>query len=402
MTIEIKVPSLPESVADATILNWHKTVGEYINRDEVLVELETDKVVLEVPSSIGGTVTEILQKTGSVVVGDAVLAEIEEGAQEVVGANSSKENSKKLKETSKSNKNVNSENSNLSPSVRRMVAESGIDPKNISGTGKDGRIITQDVKSYIEQGSSSQENEIRAKIDTKVGGKVEKRVPMSRLRAKIAERLVQSQQSSAMLTTFNEINMQEVMDVRAQHKDEFEKKYNVRLGFMSFFAKSVCEALKEFPSVNASIDGNDVVYHGFYDIGIAVSTERGLVVPVIRNVDHLGMADIESNILDFATRARENKISIDEMQGGTFTITNGGVFGSLLSTPIINPPQTAILGMHKIQERPVVENGEIVIRPMMYVAMSYDHRLIDGKESVQFLAMVKKLLEDPVSLMLGL
>lgn len=393
MAFEIKVPVLPESVADATVLTWHKKEGDYVKRDEVIVELETDKVVLEVPSLSNGIVGKIHEKEGAVVVGETLLATMEEAEQKETSQNEPKDNPKNVSETN--------DLSTLSPAVRRLVTENDIDIKDVVGTGKDGRIIKEDI---IKQMNKSTPKDVTKSPDlsNNTTGRLEKRVPMSRLRAKIAERLVESQQNTAMLTTFNEVNMQSIMDVRSQHRDEFEKKYGVRLGFMSFFSKAVCEALKEFPDVNASLDGKDVVYHGYYDIGIAVSTERGLVVPVLRNVDSLSMADIESLIVEYATRARENKLKIEEMQGGTFTITNGGVFGSLLSTPIINPPQTAILGMHKIQERAVVEDGQVVVRPMMYLALSYDHRLIDGKASVQFLVMVKKLLEEPVSLMRGL
>lgn len=387
MSIEIKVPNLPESVADATVLNWHIKVGDVVARDDILVELETDKVVLEVPSPIDGKITSIAKETGTVVNSEELLAEIEENAK----TNEIKETSK---DEAKATSAVNNKSETLSPATRRAIADNKVAVDKISGTGKHGRITKQDVLKHVEKDST-------IAPDTS-NGRAEQRVPMSRLRAKIAERLLQSQASTAMLTTFNEINMYEIMQVRAQYKDEFEKKHGAKLGFMSFFTKAVCAALKEFPSVNAAIDGSDIIYHGYYDIGIAVSTDRGLVVPVLRNVADKTMAEIELEITDFATRARDNKITIEDMQGGTFTITNGGVFGSLLSTPIINPPQSAIMGMHKIEKRPIVENDEVVIRPMMYVALSYDHRLIDGRESVQFLAFIKKHLEDPVSLMLGL
>ncbi len=400
MSIQIKVPSLPESVADATVLEWHKKIGDYVERDESLVDLETDKVVLEVPSPDGGTLKSIEKETGAVVLGGTLLAIIEKGERVNIAnkeTDSSVEDSK-----SKTTHEDNTDKLNLSPAVRRIVSERSIDITKVTGTGKDGRILKQDVLNALDIDNTKEQQTSSNDTVELNGHRIEKRVPMSRMRAKIAERLLQSKQNTAMLTTFNEVNMKAIMKVRAKHKDAFEKKYNVKLGFMSFFSKAVCSALKEFPAVNASIDGNDIIYHGYYDIGIAVSTERGLVVPVIRNVDALSMDKIETSIIEYATKARENKISIEDMQGGTFTITNGGVFGSLISTPIINPPQTAILGMHKIEERPVVENGEIVIRPMMYVALSYDHRLIDGKDSVQFLTYIKKHLEDPLSLMLGL
>jgi 2-oxoglutarate dehydrogenase E2 component (dihydrolipoamide succinyltransferase) len=398
MSIEVKVPVLPESVADATVASWHKKVGDRVTRDENLLDLETDKVVLEVPSPVDGILKEILFKEGDTVSSSQILARIEEGS-----AAPAKTEKQDDKEADKQGTSA-SEDKSTSPAVRRMLAENDLQAGQIPSSGKDGRITKEDVLSFIEE---KRETSKPATAQTKaapapMGAREERRVPMSRLRAKIAERLVQAQHNAAMLTTFNEVNLKAVMDLRAQYKDSFEKKYAVKLGFMSFFTKAVVEALKRFPSVNASIDGQDIVYHGYYDIGIAVSTERGLVVPVIRDADQLSMADIEKSIADSANRARQGKLSMDEMQGGTFTITNGGVFGSLLATPIINPPQTAILGMHKIQERPIAENGQVVIRPMMYLALSYDHRLIDGKESVQFLVNVKELLEDPARLLLNI
>lgn len=400
MSIEVKVPVLPESVADATVVTWHKQVGEAVTRDENLVDLETDKVVLEVPAPEDGVLGEIKFEDGATVVAEQVLAIIkpqsaQDGAKQQAAASAPE-----AEKTSAPKAN------DVSPAVRRLVAEHKLDVSLIKGTGKDGRIVKEDVESFLKTkqaptAPATPDLSIVPEVPaTSIGERAEKRVPMSRLRAKIAERLVQAQHNAAMLTTFNEVNLQAVMDLRAQYKDLFEKKHGVRLGFMSFFTKAVIEALKRFPAVNASIDGNDIVYHGYFDIGIAVSTERGLVVPVLRDADNLGMAEIESTITDYATRARDGKLSLEEMQGGTFTITNGGVFGSLLATPIINPPQTGILGMHKIEQRPVVENGQIVIRPMMYVALSYDHRLIDGKESVQFLVNVKEMLEDPRRLLL--
>lgn len=399
MSIEVKVPVLPESVADATIVSWHKKEGEQVKRDETLVELETDKVVLEVPAPKSGKLEKVHFQVGDTVEADVVLALIDESATAETSP------AKQQAATTDETKSVDTAADNLTPSVRRLLSEHNLDPAVIAGTGKKGKITKEDVEKHLasqEAPASKSQAAAADSISTQSvgGGREEKRVPMSRLRARIAERLVQAQHEAAMLTTFNEVNLQAVMDLRATYKDQFEKKHGVRLGFMSFFTKAVTEALKRFPAVNASIDGNDVVYHGYYDVGIAVSTERGLVVPVLRDVDKMGMADIEKNINDYAKRARDGKLGIEEMQGGTFTITNGGVFGSLLATPIINPPQTGILGMHKIEQRPIVEKGEIVIRPMMYIALSYDHRLIDGKESVQFLVNVKELLEDPARLLL--
>lgn len=394
MSIEVKVPVLPESIADATIATWHKAVGQLVNRDENLVDLETDKVVLEVPSPVDGVLKEIFFQQGDTVTAKQVLARIEEraAANPTAAPTSASEQSVVL-DTAKP----------AGPAVRRLLSEHAIGSDAIPGRGKDGRLTKEDVVSFIA--SSRAKGDVPtaspAPAMQPAGLREERRVPMTRLRAKIAERLVQAQHNAAMLTTFNEVNLKAVMDLRAQYKDSFEKRHGVKLGFMSFFTKAVVESLKRFPAVNASIDGQDVVYHGYYDIGIAVSTERGLVVPVLRDASQLSMADIEKSIADAATRARQGKLAIEEMQGGTFTITNGGVFGSLLATPILNPPQTAILGMHKIEDRPIAENGQVVIRPMMYLALSYDHRLIDGKESVQFLVSVKELLEDPARLLLN-
>ena len=373
MSIEVKVPTLPESVADATIATWHKKIGDRVTRDENMVDLETDKVVLEVPAPVDGVLQEILFKEGDTVHSGELLARI------VSGADAKPQKEDKAETTGQENSAL--EDKSTSPVVRRMLAENDLQPSDIKGSGKDGRITKDDVVSFIELSRDKKSGQtIVAKTESKQmeyvsttsTGREERRVPMSRLRAKVAERLLQAQHNAAMLTTFNEVNLQAVMDLRVQYKDSFEKKHGVKLGFMSFFTKAVVESLKRFPAVNASVDGQDIVYHGYYDIGIAVSTERGLVVPVVRDADQLSMAGIEQAISDSAARARLGKLSLEEMQGGTFTITNGGVFGSLLATPIINPPQTGILGMHKIQERPVVEKGQIVIRPMMYLALSYD------------------------------
>ncbi|ARG96437.1 2-oxoglutarate dehydrogenase complex dihydrolipoyllysine-residue succinyltransferase [Legionella micdadei] len=402
MSIEVKVPVLPESVADATIASWHKKVGDKVTRDENLLDLETDKVVLEVPAPADGILKEILFKEGDTVQASEVLARIEEGAavKEEKQPAAKEEKAAEPKEDTKEKISAAGEKA-TGPAVRRMLAENELQASQISGSGKDGRITKEDVITFIESGREKSAKPALKQEPVALGAREERRVPMSRLRAKIAERLVQAQHNAAMLTTFNEVNLKAVMDLRTQYKDTFEKKHGVKLGFMSFFTKAVVESLKRFPAVNASIDGQDIVYHGYYDVGIAVSTERGLVVPVVRDADQLSLADIEKAIQDTATRARQGKLAIEEMQGGTFTITNGGVFGSLLATPIINPPQTGILGMHKIEDRPIVEKGQIVIRPMMYVALSYDHRLIDGKESVQFLVSVKELLEDPARLLLN-
>lgn len=407
MSIDVKVPALPESVADATVATWHKKKGDTVKRDEVLLELETDKVVLEVPAPADGLIKDIFFNEGDTVTSHQVLAQLEEGQVPAEGT-------AKASTSAPVTSTENADDKAAGPAVRRLLSENDLQVSDVQGSGKEGRLTKEDVLSFIE--SSREKSLAPEKAATSVastpainplaqaplGVREERRVPMTRLRAKIAERLVEAQHNAAMLTTFNEVNLQAVMDLRARYKDNFEKKHGVRLGFMSFFTKAVVEALKRFPSVNASIDGNDVVYHAYYDIGIAVSTDKGLVVPVLRDADQMGMAEIEAQINNSATRARQGKLGIEEMQGGTFTITNGGVFGSLLATPIINPPQTGILGMHKIEDRPIVEKGQIVIRPMMYVALSYDHRLIDGKESVQFLVNVKELLEDPARLLLNI
>lgn len=394
MSIEIKVPMLPESVADAKVLTWHKKAGDTVTRDETIVELETDKVVLEVPAPQDGVLASILEPEGSTVLANQILAIVEaQKAGKPVASLATTPKEKEALPTSAATVST----PDLSPGVRRLVGEHQVDVSNITGSGKSGRVLKEDVMALVKQTSSTP----FASSTMLTNGRAEQRVPMSRLRTKIAERLVAAQQQAAMLTTFNEVNMQPIMNLREQYKEKFEKAYGVRLGFMSFFTKACVEALKRFPVVNASIDGNDIIYHGYYDIGVAVSTERGLVVPILRDADQLTMAQIEQQINDFAARARQNKLTIEEMQGGTFTITNGGVFGSLMSMPILNPPQVAILGMQKIEKRPIVENDQIVIRPMMYLSLSYDHRLIDGKDSVQFLVTIKECLEDPTRLLLG-
>lgn len=416
MAIEIKVPALPESIADATVSKWYKKPGDSVKRDENLVDLETDKVVLEVQAAADGILKEIRKEQGSKVVAHEIIGILEAGA--VAQATSSEKAApaaqkaaektapavtKQIAEktvaptVTKSPATTNA--LDAGPAARRLAAEHNVDVKQISGSGKEGRITREDVISFVNKAPGATEMPT-ATATQFMGDRLEQRVPMSRLRARIAERLVSAQHNAAILTTFNEINLQSVMDLRTRYKDQFEKTHGVRLGFMSFFTKAVVEALKRFPIVNASIDGTDIIYHGFYDIGVAVSTDRGLVVPVVRNAEQLSLAEIEKQVADYGNKAKNNQLTLEEMTGGTFTITNGGVFGSLLSTPIINPPQTAILGMHKIEERPVVEKGQIVIRPMMYVALSYDHRLIDGRDSVRFLVTIKEFLEDPSRLLL--
>lgn len=394
MAIEIKVPVLPESVADATISAWHKKPGEFVKRDDNLVDLETDKVVLEVPAPADGILQEVLKPVGTTVLAQEVIGILNpEGQPQSIASGKEAASSAKSAPTASE-----AESASLSPSVRRMVAEQSVDVGKIQGSGKGGRITKADVAGFLTQSEAKLSSPVESLSVT--GERPSKRVPMTRLRARVAERLLSAQHNAAILTTFNEVNLKAIMDLRSQYKDSFEKAHGVRLGFMSFFTKAVVEALKRFPAVNASIDGNDIVYHGYFDIGMAVSTERGLVVPILRDADKQSFAAIETRILEYSKKARDGQLTIEEMTGGTFTITNGGVFGSLLSTPILNPPQSAILGMHKIEERPVVENGQIVIRPMMYLALSYDHRMIDGKESVQFLVTIKQLLEDPARLLL--
>jgi len=405
MLIEVKVPVLSESVSDATLAQWHKKVGDYVKRDENLVDLETDKVMLEVVAPHDGVLSEIKHESGAVVGSGEVLAIVDSSAEQPAEEPES-EAAVEVEKVEVEPEPVAAEEQpavvmNFSPAVRKLIVEHKLDAAAISGTGRDGRITKADVLKHIDQASqpvaaptSPSTTEVGA------GGRPEQRVPMTRLRTRIAERLLEAQQTTAMLTTFNEINMQPVMDLRAKYQERFQKKHGIKLGFMSFFIKACCEALKEYPAVNASIDGNDIVYHGFFDMGVAVSTERGLVVPIIRDADQMNLAEMEQAVAEYAGKAREGKLSMEDLSGGTFSLTNGGTFGSLLSTPILNPPQSAILGMHKIEQRAMVENGEIVARPMMYVAMSYDHRIIDGKEAVSFLVKVKEVLEDPARLLL--
>ncbi|MCB1923462.1 MAG: 2-oxoglutarate dehydrogenase complex dihydrolipoyllysine-residue succinyltransferase [Gammaproteobacteria bacterium] len=416
MSTEVRVPTLPESVSDATVLTWHKKPGDAIARDENLVDLETDKVVLEVPSPVAGVLKEQVVEAGSVVTADQLLAVVEAGAS-AAPTTEPPTSPEKIKEQEAAaeppaarqapvaeSDSDDSGDTVLTPAVRRLVKELNIDASKIVGTGKNGRILKSDVMAYLDQQTSTDDADLRAAAPA-IGGTVdarqEKRVPMTRLRARIAERLLEAQRNAAILTTFNEVNLKSAMDLRARHKDAFEKAHDVRLGFMSFFVKAAVEALKKFPVVNASVDGNDIVYHNYFDIGVAVGSPRGLVVPILRNTDQMSFAQIEDTIRTFGEKAKDGSLSYEELTGGTFTISNGGVFGSMLSTPILNPPQSAILGMHNIVERPVVENGEIVIRPMMYLALSYDHRIIDGREAVQFLVTIKQCMEDPARMLLG-
>ncbi|MHB1140146.1 MAG: 2-oxoglutarate dehydrogenase complex dihydrolipoyllysine-residue succinyltransferase [Sulfuricaulis sp.] len=407
---DITVPVFPESVTEGTILTWRKQPGEPVRRDETLAEIETDKIVFEVPAPADGVLAEIKAPVGATVKSGEVLGRVDKAASAAVSAP----------------KPVAAEpapRAAVMPAAQRLMQEYGLDERKVAGSGKGGRILKEDVQKQIDATEAAAVTpapkpktkpapsapapvmpaggpEERARDGAFADLRTEKRVPMTRLRKRIAERLVEAQHTAAILTTFNEVNMQPVMELRARHRERFEKEHGVRLGFMSFFVKAAVEALRHFPEVNASIDGDEVVYHGFYDIGIAVSSPRGLVVPVLRDADRLTMAEIEARIRDFGERAQNAQLTLEEITGGTFTITNGGVFGSLMSTPILNPPQSAILGMHKIQDRPVAENGQVVIRPMMYLALSYDHRLVDGREAVQFLVMVKELLEDPARLLL--
>jgi 2-oxoglutarate dehydrogenase E2 component (dihydrolipoamide succinyltransferase) len=406
MSIEVKVPNLPESVSDATIAKWHKKPGDAVSRDENLVDLETDKVVLEVPAPADGVLKEIKAEEGETVTEGQMLGLLEEGEapasssdddsqdkdKEKDESGSSEDDSKKDQPSSSDTQSESGQSAKpggaMSPSAKRVAAENEVDGSNVSGSGRGGRVTKGDVLKHIKGGGT--------------GPRQEERVKMSRLRSRIAERMKDAQNTAAILTSFNEVNLQAVTELRSRYKEDFQKRHGVKLGFMSFFVKACCEALQKHPVVNASVDGEEIVYHGFQDIGIAVSTERGLLVPILRDAHRMGLADIEAAIADYAEKARNGSIQLEDLQGGTFTITNGGVFGSLLSTPLLNMPQSAILGMHTIKERPIAENGEIVIRPMMYIALSYDHRIIDGKDAVQFLVAVKEALEDPARMLLGL
>ena len=406
MATEIKAPVFPESVADGTIATWHKQPGEAVSRDEVICDIETDKVVLEVVAPADGTIASIVKNEGDTVLSAEVIAQFEEGA--VSGATQTQavqsETEASVEQAAAKTEAGNApiverqQVQDQAPAVRKALTESGINAADVSGTGRGGRITKEDVANHQSKPAAP----AAAPLSVAVGERIEKRVPMTRLRKRVAERLLAATQETAMLTTFNEVNMKPIMEMRNQYKDAFEKRHGARLGFMSFFVKAATEALKRYPAVNASIDGDDIVYHGYYDIGVAVSSDRGLVVPVLRDTDRMNYAEVENGIRAYAGKAREGKLAIEDMTGGTFTITNGGTFGSLLSTPILNTPQTAILGMHKIQERPMAVNGQVEILPMMYLALSYDHRLIDGKEAVGFLVTIKELLEEPAKLILDL
>lgn len=410
MSIELKVPVFPESVSDGTILSWNKKPGDRVERDESLVEIETDKVVFEVPAPKDGVLEEILEQAGTVVTSGQVIGRMREKTVDTTA--------QAPEAASAVATEAQAEVPFATPAARKLIEENGLDIHRIPASGQGNRILKEDVLAVLEKTAdrASGETTETATAGTPAetvsaapasealpvnGDRPEQRVPMTRLRARIAERLLEAQHNAAILTTFNEVNMQPVIDLRNRHRDAFEKRYGVRLGFMSFFVKAAIEGLRRFPELNASIDGTDIVYHGFFDIGVAVSSPRGLVVPILRDADRMAMADVEIQIRDYAGKARDGSLSLEDITGGTFTLTNGGVFGSLLSTPILNPPQSGILGLHKIQERPVAEHGEVVIRPMMNIALSYDHRLVDGREAVQFLVTVKDMLEDPARLMLG-
>ncbi len=404
-SVDILVPDLPESVADATVATWHKKPGDAVVRDEVLVEIETDKVVLEVPASADGILDAVLEDEGATVLSRQILGRLREGNS--AGKESSeKADAKASTPAQRQQASLEEQNNDaLSPAIRRLLAEHNLDAAAIKGTGVGARLTREDVENHLAKAPAPAEAKAPASAAAaapapQLGNRSEKRVPMTRLRKRVAERLLEAKNSTAMLTTFNEVNMKPIMDLRKQYGEAFEKRHGIRLGFMSFYVKAVVEALKRYPEVNASIDGDDVVYHNYFDVSMAVSTPRGLVTPVLRDVDLLGMADIEKNIKELAVKGRDGKLTVDDLTGGNFTITNGGVFGSLMSTPIINPPQSAILGMHAIKDRPMAVNGKVEILPMMYLALSYDHRLIDGRESVGFLVAIKELLEDPTRLLL--
>ncbi|KEK28634.1 2-oxoglutarate dehydrogenase complex dihydrolipoyllysine-residue succinyltransferase [Shewanella xiamenensis] len=396
MSIEIKVPVLPESVADATIATWHVKVGEQVSRDQNLVDIETDKVVLEVVAPEDGHIGEFLFHEGDTVLGEQVIAKF------IAGAVSGQEVTKAQAEAATPAAATEESNDALSPSVRRLLAEHNVDASKVKGTGVGGRITKEDVEAFIKSAPKAAVAPAAPAVQPLAAGRSEKRVPMTRLRKTIANRLLEAKNSTAMLTTFNEVNMKPIMDIRKQYQDIFEKRHGIRLGFMSFYVKAVTEALKRFPEVNASIDGDDIVYHNYFDVSIAVSTPRGLVTPVLRDTDTMSLADIEKAVRDLAIKGRDGKLTVADMTGGNFTVTNGGVFGSLMSTPILNLPQSAILGMHAIKDRPMAVNGQVEILPMMYLALSYDHRIIDGRESVGFLVAIKDFLEDPTRLLLDL
>lgn len=393
MIIDVKVPMLSESVSEGTLLEWKKKVGEAVARDEILIDIETDKVVLEVPSPQAGVLVEIVAQDGETVVADQVLARIDTAATAAAEAPAAAP-----AEAAPATAPAAAQNNAAMPAAAKLAAETGVDVNALQGSGRDGRVLKEDVQNAAAKPAAA----AAPAVALPAGARPEERVPMSRLRARVAERLLASQQENAILTTFNEVNMKPIMDLRAKYKDKFEKEHGVKLGFMSFFVKAAVAALKKYPVVNASVDGKDIVYHGYFDIGIAIGSPRGLVVPILRDADQMSIADIEQAIVDYAKKAKDGKIAIEDLTGGTFSITNGGTFGSMMSTPIINPPQSAILGMHATKERAVVENGQVVVRPMMYLALSYDHRIIDGREAVLTLVAIKDALEDPARLLLDL
>ena len=393
MIIDVKVPMLSESVSEGTLLEWKKKVGEAVARDEILIDIETDKVVLEVPSPQAGVLVEIVAQDGETVVADQVLARIDTAATAAAEAPAAAP-----AEATPAAAPAAAQNNAAMPAAAKLAAETGVDVNALQGSGRDGRVLKEDVQNAAAKPAAA----AAPAVALPAGARPEERVPMSRLRARVADRLLASQQENAILTTFNEVNMKPIMDLRAKYKDKFEKEHGVKLGFMSFFVKAAVAALKKYPVVNASVDGKDIVYHGYFDIGIAIGSPRGLVVPILRDADQMSIADIEQAIVDYAKKAKDGKIAIEDLTGGTFSITNGGTFGSMMSTPIINPPQSAILGMHATKERAVVENGQVVVRPMMYLALSYDHRIIDGREAVLTLVAIKDALEDPARLLLDL
>lgn len=418
---EIKAPVFPESVADGTLVEWHVTEGQEVSRDDLLAEIETDKVVLEVVAPDNGVVTKIVKQVDDTILSDELIAEFEAGASGSSAGGSSdsadepavdpdqpaapvqpKQATDGGEPVQATDKKDEADHKDQSPAVRKAAKETGVDPKNVEGSGRGGRVTKTDMANPTLKADSSIKSDSGRPVAESTGERTEKRVPMTRLRKTVANRLLAASQETAMLTTFNEVNMKPLMDMRAKYKEQFEKRHGVRLGFMSLFIKAATEALKRFPAVNASLDGDDIVYHGYYDIGVAVSSDRGLVVPVLRDTDRMSMSDVEAKIREFGGKAQQGKLGLDDMTGGTFTISNGGVFGSLMSTPILNPPQTAILGMHAINDRPMAVDGKVEILPMMYLALSYDHRMIDGKEAVQFLVTIKELVEDPTMLLLDL
>lgn len=397
MIIEVTVPMLPESVTEATLMTWHKKVGDFVERDENLIDLETDKVVLELPAQQAGVIVEIIEQDGAVVTANQLIAKIDTAATKSEAAPAAAAAPAQASAAAPAAAG-NAQAGVAMPAAAKLAAEKGVDISNVAGSGRDGRVLKEDV----QNAAAAPKAAAPAAAAVPAGERIEQCVPMSRLRARVAERLLQSQAENAILTTFNEVNMKPVMDLRNKYKEKFEKEHGVKLGFMSFFVKAAVAALKKFPVVNASVDGNDIVYHGYFDIGIAVGSPRGLVVPILRDADQMSIAEIEKTIADFAVKAKDGKLALEDLTGGTFSITNGGTFGSMMSTPIINPPQSAILGMHATKERAVVENGEIVVRPMMYLALSYDHRIIDGREAVLTLVTIKEALEDPARLILDI